>query len=171
MKKQRYNNQMLLETILFIIILIVSLNAQQANWVILEKGLQWKEYESPIKSEINDNKIYILKADPAYFDLKLLSYSEEGVSTRKFTIEDWVKNYNFVAAINAGMYDIDYKSHVGFLKNFDHINNPVFNPKYNSVAAFNPVKKSLPSFRIFDVNKESFENVKKITIRLFKTCA
>ncbi len=47
------------------------------------------------------------------------------------------------------------------MKNYKHVNNRNYNPKYNSAAAFNPVSDSSPKFKIFDVNKESFKKVKK----------
>ena len=154
-------NGTLLKLLLILAILTSIIIAQPAKWQILETGLYWQEFESPVKSDISDNTIYILKADPAYFDLKLVSVTEEKTSTGGYRIDDWVAKYHLVAAINAGMYDKDYKTHVGYMKNYKHVNNPVYNPKYHSAAAFNPVNDSLPSFRIFDINEESFDQVKK----------
>lgn len=81
-----------------------SLRGQNTDWFKIEKGLYWKEFDSPIKSKISDSKIFILKVNPALFELRLLSNSERGKGTRRYNIINWVDKYNLIAAVNAGMY-------------------------------------------------------------------
>jgi hypothetical protein len=57
-----------------------------------------------------------------------------------------------VAAINAGMYGTDHRTHLGYLRSNGHVNNRRIN-KYQSVAAFDPrAGEDLPEFRIFDLD-------------------
>ncbi len=49
------------------------------------------------------------------------------------------------------MFATDYRTHVGYLRAGDHVNNGRFN-KYQSVAAFGPERTGLPRFRIFDLD-------------------
>ncbi len=47
--------------------------------------------------------------------------------------------YKLTAVINAGMYADNYKTHVGYLRSKDHVNNSHVN-NYQSVMAYNPKK-------------------------------
>jgi hypothetical protein len=49
------------------------------------------------------------------------------------------------------MYGTDYRTHVGYLRFREHINNDNVNA-YKSVAAFDPRRDGLPLFRIFDLD-------------------
>ena len=64
-------------------------------------------------------------------------------------------------SINAGMFLPDHKTNVGYMKNFNHINNGRINSKYHSVAAFNPVDPSLPAFKIFDSDEKDIRDIIK----------
>ncbi len=58
---------------------------------------------------------------------------------------------NSRAAINAGMFSTDGKTHVGYMRSGDHVNSSKHN-SYQSVAAFNPRDASEATFRIFDLD-------------------
>ncbi|MBN1562012.1 phosphodiester glycosidase family protein, partial [candidate division KSB1 bacterium] len=62
-------------------------------------------------------------------------------------------------AINAGMYQEDYKSNVGYLKNYAHMNNSHVNSSHHSLAAFNPVDASDSPFFIFDIDEYAADSV------------
>ena len=50
------------------------------------------------------------------------------------------------------MFDADYKTHVGYLRSGEHLNNSHVN-NYQSVIAFDPSKKGyIPYFQIFDLD-------------------
>jgi exopolysaccharide biosynthesis protein len=72
------------------------------------------------------------------------------------TASEWCKNHNLTAAINAGMFSTDYRTHTGYLKYREHLNNSYKN-NYKSVLAFDPINvKELPPFRIFDLDVPGF---------------
>ena len=130
--------------------------AQDSLWEKIEDGLFIGEFDSPQKSDIGDSKITVVKIDPEYYDLKLFCASEYGVD--EMTAKDWCKKYNLIAAVNAGMFRSDYRTNVGYMKNFDYINNANIN-KYRSVVAFNPISSENPRFRIFDIDVSSMDSI------------
>lgn len=74
-------------------------------------------------------------------------------------IGEWAKKYGLVAAVNAGMYQADGISNVGYMRNFNHVNNGHLN-KYQAVLAFNPVDGSPPEVQIIDRQCQDFGSLK-----------
>ncbi|WP_338766167.1 hypothetical protein WAF17_03255 [Bernardetia sp. ABR2-2B] len=128
------------------------------KWKTFEKGLEYAEFDAPIKSNISDSKISVLRINLDYFDLDLIS-SLEKISENSFekkgtkTAPKWAKHEELMAAFNASMFQADGMS-AGYMKDFDFVNNPNFTEKYNSIAAFNLKEeakgKNLSKFQIID---------------------
>jgi uncharacterized protein YigE (DUF2233 family) len=64
-----------------------------------------------------------------------------------------------VAAVNAGMYQQDGFTSVGFMKNYGHLNNPRLG-RDNTVLAFNRVDASVPEVQIIDRECQDFSQVR-----------
>ena len=89
--------------------------------------------------------------DPHQWQLEAVGISQTGESSGH-TARGWSQSRNFSAAINAGMFAADYKSHLGYMGSSAHVNNSRPND-YQSVAAFEPRdSQSPPRFRIFDLD-------------------
>ncbi len=131
---------------------------KKINWKVFEEGLEYAEFDAPIKSNIADSKISVLKINIKFFKLDLIS-SLENVSKNSYdkkgskTAPKWAKAEKLIAAFNASMFQMDGMS-AGYMKDFDFINNPTFTEKYNPIAAFNlkeeAKNKNLPEFQIID---------------------
>ena len=73
---------------LVLVVIIAALTAFQKEseneleWKVLDEGLHVSEYHSPIKSEIGDNRITILKIDPSEYDFNLFSAKEDSERTK-----------------------------------------------------------------------------------------
>jgi len=113
----------------------------------MNDGLFLGEFVAQNESDQNPLKITILKIDPAKYVFKLLCASEQ--HGEKLTVKDWAQKFNLIAAINAGMYQTDELTSVGYMKNFQHINNPKMN-SYKAVLAFNRIDRSVPPIQIID---------------------
>ena len=133
---------------------------RKIKWNVFEKGLEYAEFDAPIKSNIADSKISVLKIDLNHFKLDLISAlekkSENSLDKKgNKTAPKWAKAENLIAAFNASMFQMGGTS-AGYMKDFDYTNNPIFTPKYNSIAAFNLTeegeKKGLPKFQIIDID-------------------
>jgi hypothetical protein len=75
------------------------------------------------------------------------------------TARKWCEKYGLIAAINAGMYQRDGFTNVGFMKNFNHLNNPQLNTIYKAVLAFNPAESNIPDIQIIDLKCQAFESI------------
>jgi uncharacterized protein YigE (DUF2233 family) len=127
-------------------------------WKKVDEGLSIGEFDPPQKAPINDSKITIVKIDPKFYSFKLLCASEQGKA--RMTVKKWSQKHNLISAINAGMYQEDGIRNVGYMKNFNHINNPRLNTTYKAVLAFNPIDFTLPEIQIIDLTCHDFEKLR-----------
>ena len=133
--------------------------SKQFEWTSIYNGLDYCEMDGPFKSIVNDSKISILKLNPEKFDFYLLSATE--FDNKPKTVSEWADTFDLNIVINAGMYNLSKTLlNKGYMKNYNHINNPNFNPSYNAVIAFNPIDSTNSKFIINDLTCNSWESVK-----------
>lgn len=97
----------------------------------------------------------ILRIDPHRFELVFRGVSSAGGEGA--TARGWCEREGLVAAINAGMFDVDYRTHIGYLRDGDHRHNPRRN-RYLSAAVFGPLLGG-PPFRIVDLDETPLEEI------------
>ena len=131
---------------LFIFLALVGSSARPVSdttqWQSLAPGMDLKL--------VADSKITVVRIDPGLWDLEFAAISRTG-ETAGHTAHEWCERSKFAVAINAGMYQTDAKTHVGYFQIGEHVNSPQV-AKYQSVAAFGPRDATLPRFRIFDLD-------------------
>ena len=121
------------------------------GWKAVEPGMELRFLEAQKEGVQSNSPIAILRIDPALWDLEVLATSRTGESSGH-TARDWCQRHNLTAAINAGMFEADQKTHLGYLRYREHVNNSHQN-NYQSVAAFDPRDSAVASrFRIFDLD-------------------
>ena len=142
---------------ILICLAVVSSNAisEEGPWRKMENGLFLGQFDPLDEHPVKDSKIFVLKIHPRYFSFKLLCASELG--KMRLTPKEWCKKYNLVAAINAGMYQQDGLTNVGYMKNYSHLNNPRLNSAYKAILAFNRVEVGVPEIQIIDLTCQDFE--------------
>jgi uncharacterized protein YigE (DUF2233 family) len=123
-------------------------------WQALEAGLDLAEIVSPVKSTVGDSRITVLRIDPRRYALRLLSVTEQG--GRSLTAKAWAGAHGLIAAVNAGMYQKDGRTSVGFMRNFGHVNNGYIN-RNQAVLAFNRKDDSVPAAQIIDRSCQDFK--------------
>lgn len=145
---------------LFLLMLFVSSDgiSQDGPWIKVDEGLFLVHLDPPYETPIKDSKITIVKINPMYYSLKLLCASEFGKV--RSTAKEWCKKYTLISAINAGMYQKDGLTNVGYMKNFSHLNNSRLNSAYKAVLAFNRVDDDVPEIQIIDLKCQDFEKLK-----------
>ena len=122
-----------------------------SDWKSIAPGMDLKYVTAKKPSTLGDSRIVILRMDPNLWQLEAVGITQTGESAGH-TARAWSQNHNFSAAINAGMFATDYKTHIGYMGSASHVNNRHPNA-YQSVAAFDPRdSQSLPRFRIFDLD-------------------
>lgn len=127
------------------------------SWKKVADGLDIGRFRVAQETPSGDSTITIVRVDPKYWEMKLLAISESG-GDRGMTAREWCEKYNLTAAINAGMFDIDNTTHIGYMKSKEHINSSRTNP-YLSAAAFDPRRDGLPPFRIHDLDETPLDSV------------
>jgi len=149
--------------IIFIAILGILLSPQvilskNSLWKKVDEGLTIGKFDPSQKSESNGSKITIVKIDPKFYSFKLLCASEHGKI--RMTAKEWCRRHHLISAINAGMYQEDGIRNVGYMKNFNHINNPRLSTTYKAVLAFSPIEFALPEIQIIDLKCQDFEKLR-----------
>ena len=146
-----------------IIVILVIINGMACAeggpgpWRELEDGLLLGEFDPGPKSGTGEAKIVVLKVDPRKFAFRLMAASEH--AGRKGRVKEWCEQHQLVGAFNAGMYQEDGLTSVGYMKNFKYVNNGRLN-RNNTVLAFNPVDASVPEIQIIDRECQDFESLK-----------
>ena len=100
----------------------------------------------------------VIKIDPEFYSFGLLCASEHG--KKHLTAKEWCQANKLVAAVNAGMFQSDGLTNVGYMKNFGHVNNHKFND-YKTILAFNPLDASIPQIKMIDRQCQDFEELRK----------
>lgn len=121
------------------------------QWTELEPGLDLARFDSGLRHEDSDGDLVVLRVDPEHWGLRAF-VPEESDGYKGRTARRWCQLGNLMAAINAGMYQADKVTHVGYFKVDGRVVNS-FRNDYLSAAAFGPVDSSEPYFRIFDLDE------------------
>jgi phosphodiester glycosidase len=136
-----------------IILLAVSFGlpaAAPSGWQSLAPGMELKYFKASKPSIVGDSRIAVLRMDPNLWELEVAGISQTGESAGH-TAREWCEKRKFAAAINAGMFAADGRTHLGYQRFRDHVNNGRAN-NYQSVAAFDARDPKLARFRIFDLD-------------------
>jgi hypothetical protein len=121
------------------------------DWKTLALGMDLKYFAAKHPSSVGDSRIVILRMDPSLWQLEAVGITQTDESVGH-TARAWAQSRHFSAAINAGMFAMDYRTHLGYMRSASHTNNSHSNA-YQSVAAFEPHdRQSLPLFHIFDLD-------------------
>jgi hypothetical protein len=133
------------------------LEAGDSPWRQLDVGLSLAEFAVGGGGGNGNDKITVLRIDPDYYAFKLLCASQLG--DVKMTAKEWSQKFHLTAAVNAGMYQEDGLTSVGYMKNFDHVNNPRLG-RDKAVMAFNPIDSGVPSIQLIDRDCQDFNSLK-----------
>ncbi|MCP4625863.1 MAG: phosphodiester glycosidase family protein [bacterium] len=121
---------------------------QGSAWQKLAPGLQLGEFIAPLTSEFGDSKVRVLRIDTQRYQLRLLNASASK-NGRPLTAKQWSQQNGLVAAINASMYQEDYKSSVSLMRTRAHINNPRLS-KDMTILAFDRKDADVPRVKLID---------------------
>jgi hypothetical protein len=139
--------------------LFIPAQGQTADWKRLNDGLELGQFKIREWSPAGDCTMVVLRVDPARWRLKALAASQTGDSAG-LTAAEWCDKHGLAAAINAGMFQGDYRTHVGYMKAHGRVVSKGITD-YQSAAAFEPAREELPPFRIFDLEDTTLGAVAK----------
>lgn len=123
----------------------------ESGWQTLAPGLEIRRVQSRKQSIMGDSRITVLRIDPNVWEVEVIGVLQTGESAGH-TAREWCQKRGYAAAINAGMFGTDNKTHLGYVRSRDHVYNKQVN-NYQSVMAFDPrAGKNVPQFRMFDLD-------------------
>jgi hypothetical protein len=126
---------------------LAAVAAGQSPWQQLEPGLETALLDGPTGTG-GDGKIAVVRIDPARFELRLLAASAPGEGAMR-TAREWVYRAGASAAINASMYQEDYRTSVSLMRTREHVNQRRVS-KDKAVLAFDPLVSGVAPVRIVD---------------------
>ena len=146
------------KTIFFVAVLVSLVAVPKAEldsaWQTLAPGMELRHIPAKAPGPGTNSPIVVLRIDPDLWELSFVGVSNTG-ETAGHTARGWAEGYKLTAAINAGMFDTDGKTHLGYARSRGQICNASIN-RYQSVAAFDPRSpKQHAPFRMFDLDNKS----------------
>lgn len=100
----------------------------------------------------------LISIDPALYDLKILAAAQLKLK-ENMGAKQWCEKYHLTAAINAGMYQTDYRTAVGLLIADGQVNNRRTN-HYKTILAFGATASMVPPMQIIDRQCQSFDELR-----------
>ncbi len=123
-------------------------NQSAIRWRAIATGVEYAGHKITESPDTSNGILHIVRIDPT--KAKLRSLMSSALDRQRRTARAWCADFGMVAVINAGMYDIDYLTHVGYMRSGGHVNNAKWAKGYNSILVFDPLRAGLPSVQILD---------------------
>ncbi len=129
--------------------------AADQRWTALGAGLELGRF--PLDGHGAPGAlVHVLRIDPQRWELTLHGLPRD--ESIGYTAREWSRREGLAAAINAGMYQEDYRTHSGYMQADGKVFSRGTNG-YLSAAAFAPVDPRDPQFRLFDLDDDPLSSV------------
>lgn len=127
---------------IYVVSALSAFAAPDATFTTLEPGLELGVFTSPVASSHGDQQIRVLRADPKLWMVDVGLAGEVGTTPQ--TAPRWLdRNPDWVAVINAGMFQTDYRTSVFQVKHGEHWNNRTWKSNASSVLVFDGAPAAL----------------------------
>ncbi len=132
---------------------------QNGSWSVIDDGLELGHFQARRECVAGDSTITVLRIDPARYSFLLLNASAPGNGS-SLTAREWCTRSGAVAAINASMYQGDFKTSVALMQTATHVNNKKLTSD-NAVMAFDRRDTTVPPVQIVDRTCQDFASLKQ----------
>lgn len=149
----------ILSSVFLLLAVAAPASAADSLWVRIDDGLYHAQFVGVPPSTVGDSRIDVIRIDPRLYAIEVKMVSE--TKDNPLTAREWTEKYNLLAATNAGMFQQDFRTHVGYMRQSGHVNSATNTTAYLSAAAFDPVDTTKPAFRIFDLDVTSLDEVRE----------
>ncbi len=119
-------------------------------WRVLAPGLEMARFDVRERVAADNGELTVLRVDPAHWELSVLS-ADAVDDERRRAVRHWCRDFDLAAAINAGMYQADGHTHVGFCQVDGVVRNSAVND-YLSAFVCDPRDPDSPPFAIADLD-------------------
>lgn len=96
--------------------------------------------EGGIETSTLPSGLIVTRVDPHKSAIELVNPPESD----SLSISQLAERNGYRVAINAAMFARDYVTSVGYMRNYEYVNNPKFHPKMSGFLMFNPKREKLP---------------------------
>lgn len=107
------------------------------SWSEIGKGVQYSRIRLAHMVVHGDGILHVVRIDPKLAGIRVFSVSQQGGNNQ--TASQWSRQKNLLVAVNAGMYQEDFRTHVGYMRQNQHVNSPTWVSKYKSVLLLDPI--------------------------------
>lgn len=130
---------------------LLAFSAWAEDWRQLAPGLELREFLVPdAAGDLGGAQggMAVLRIDPARCDVALGAALYSG---RPLSMQEWARQFDFAAVINAGMFRSDDRLRsTGLMRDTQMEVSSFIHPDYGAFLAFHPRDKSLPALRWVD---------------------
>ena len=99
-------------------------------------------------SIIGDSNLTVLRIDPTRRGFRVLA--AKAVSSRMKKADQYAKDHQLVAVINASMFLADGRTSTGLMRDGDVVNNTKVHPDFGASFVFGPKEQGLPPVQLVD---------------------
>lgn len=131
---------------------------QRVPWERIEPGLEVARFDSRARQVSSGGDLVVVRIDPGLRRLGVLGPGPE-TGGEGLTMPDWCRSFDLSVAINAGMYQADHATHVGFAQVDGQVINSGVND-YQSAVVLDPVDPADPPFRIVDLDETPLRDLR-----------
>ncbi|RKZ17906.1 hypothetical protein DRQ50_04525 [bacterium] len=124
----------------------------------LAEGLELERYDSATRTLHADGDVHVLKIDPELWRLDVLVAGGDDKARRH--LDQWGEDHGLYAAINAGMFQADGHTHVGFCQVGGEVLNRAPN-RYQSAFVCDPLDPDDPIFAIIDLDEVPLQDLRR----------
>jgi len=118
-------------------------------WRSLGGGAEYAAIGLSPRPAIGDGLLHVVRVDPSQATIRVRMAAQ--LDGRARTAREWCDNPRVVAVINAGMYDRDLSTHIGYLRVGERIGSARWVRSYQSILLLGPRRLHLPAATIRDV--------------------
>jgi len=136
----------------------------EVQWRNLEAGMEFARVEAPAPRGTSKGPLFVLRVAPDSFEVRLLSASLMGLKSN-LPADRWAAEHGMTAVVNAGMYQKDHASSVGYFRVGTRVNNRHRHRQHKSLLVSGPRKAGLPPVALLDAdcddlwkNAEDYDN-------------
>ena len=112
-------------------------------WAKLAPGIEACAFVLEAEPALGDGRLQVVRVDPARAQLELALAGQHGGKAR--TAGEWADAQRFVVTINAGMYEKDFLTNVGYLRNAAAVNQKGWKSTYQSVLLLGATDAGAPA--------------------------
>lgn len=142
-----------------------SLAEDKVRWRLLEPGLEFARVDAPSPRRTAAGPLFVLRVASDRFEVKLLSASLLGLKANP-PAHQWATDHGVTVVVNAGMYQKDHASSVGYFRVGKRMNNRHRHRQHKSLLVSGPRKPGLPPVALLDADcddlwkkAEDYDNV------------